>query len=105
MDTNNENQFSQQIGEKEKRKLKAKRENKRSVWSGFGVFGMVGWSVVVPVLLGVALGMWLDKNYPESFSWTLTVMIIGLLCGCLIAWYWVAKEDKEIHQDKEERDE
>ena len=43
VDTNNENLFSEEISESEKRKLKAQRENKRSVWWGFGVFGMVGW--------------------------------------------------------------
>ena len=69
------------------------------------MFGMVGWSVAVPTLLGAALGIWLDKNYPESFSWTLTFLIIGLITGCIIAWYWVDKEDKEMHQNKEENDE
>lgn len=104
-DTNVNNLFGLQIEEKEKRKLKARRENKRSVWAGFGVFGMIGWSVVIPALLGAALGTWLDKKYPISFSWTLTLMILGLICGCIIAWYWVAKEDKEMHKDKEETNE
>ena len=97
--------FSKQVAAKEKRKLKALRENNGSVWSGLGMFGMVGWSVTVPTLLGAALGIWLDKKYPESFSWTLTCLIIGLFSGGIIAWYWVNKEDKEIHQNKEEKDE
>lgn len=89
------NKFSQQIAEKEKRKLKALRENKQSVWSGLGMFGMVGWSVSVPALLGAALGRWLDKKYPEAFSWTLTLLIAGLFIGCAIAWNWITKENKE----------
>ena len=98
------NLFSQQVGKKEKRKLKA-LENKSSVWFGLGMMGMVGWSVAVPALLGAALGIWMDKIYPQSFSWTLTFLIAGLFSGCLIAWYWVAKEDKEMHQNKEHKDE
>jgi ATP synthase protein I len=104
METENENSlqsFSHEIGEKEKRKLKAKRQDMKSVWSGFGLFGMIGWSVVVPSLAGTALGMWLDKKYPQSFSWTLSCLITGLITGCLIAWRWVAKENKEIHQNQE----
>jgi ATP synthase protein I len=100
------NLFSKQIGIKEKRKLKGQDENKKSVWSGLAMFGMVGWSVVVPSLLGAALGIWLDKIYHQSFSWTLTLLILGLFCGCLIAGHWISKEHKEINQpNKEKKDE
>lgn len=89
---NNKNIFSKQVAEKEIRKLNALKEKKESAWRGLGMFGMVGWSVAVPTLLGVALGIWLDKVYPQSFSWTLTCLILGLISGCLIAWNWVIKE-------------
>ena len=94
VDENDEQQFSKKVGEKEKRKLQAQQEN-NSAWLGLGMFGMVGWSVVVPTLLGAALGIRLDKIYHQSFSWTLTFMITGLFIGCLIAWHWVSKEHKD----------
>ena len=97
--------FSKQVELKERRKLKAQREKKRSVWFGLGMFGLLGWSVAVPTLLGITLGLWLDKNYPESFSWTMTFLIIGLIVGCLIAWHWISNENREMHQDKEQEDE
>jgi ATP synthase protein I len=87
--------FSNKIAEKEKRKLKAQQVNSGSVWSGFGMFGMVGWSVATPTLLGTALGVWLDKKHPESFSWTLSCLIVGLSTGCVIAWYWVSKNNQD----------
>ncbi len=101
---NKDDNFSSRIAEKEKRKLKALREKNGSVWFGLGMFGMVGWSVAVPALLGALLGIWLDKHYPETFSWTLTFLIIGLFTGSIIAWYWVTKEDKEMHQNKEDNE-
>ena len=101
----NEDFFSGQIAEKERRKIKALREKNNGVWMGLGMMGMVGWSVAVPTLLGAALGFWLDKKYPQTFSWTLSWLVIGLCGGSLIAWYWVAKEDKEMHNDKEENNE
>jgi ATP synthase protein I len=94
-DENDEQQFTKNIGDKEKRKLQA-QQDKSSAWFGLGMFGMVGWSVVVPTLLGAALGVRLDKLYHQSFSWTLTLLITGLFIGCLIAWHWVSKE----HQDE-----
>jgi ATP synthase protein I len=98
------NYFANEVGEKANRKLKALSENKRSVWFGLGMFGIIGWTVAVPTLLGAALGIWLDKKHPESFSWTLTCLILGLLAGCLIAWHWITKEHKEMNQ-KDEKDE
>lgn len=99
-DKKNVDRFCEQIAEKEKRKIAAQK-NKNTVWSGLGMMGMVGWSVVVPAILGALLGTWLDKKYTQSFSWTLTCIIAGLITGSVIAWYWVDKEDKEMHKDKE----
>lgn len=86
--------FGRIISEKEKRKLKAINEKKRSEWFGFGMFGMVGWSVTATTFLGAIGGIWLDKNYPQPFSWTITCLILGLAAGCIIAWKWVIKENK-----------
>jgi ATP synthase protein I len=91
----NDHSFSNKIGEKERRKLKEKPEGDQSVWVGLSMFGMVGWSVVAPTLLGAAAGIWLDKAHPTSFSWTLVLLLSGLFIGCLMAWYWVAREHKE----------
>jgi len=98
MDKRHENELSQQVGDKARRKLLAQREEHRSVWSGLGMFGLIGWSIVVPTLAGAALGVWLDRHYPQPFSWTLSLLILGLLVGCLLAWQWVEKEHKDINQ-------
>jgi ATP synthase protein I len=95
--------FSRKIGELEARKLKAKRRGVQGIWLGLGMFGLVGWTVAVPTLLGVLLGLWIDRHYPGIHSWTLSFLIIGLFIGCLNAWYWVAKEEKAIREDEEEK--
>ncbi|MGC2458093.1 MAG: AtpZ/AtpI family protein [Gallionellaceae bacterium] len=97
-----EAEFIRQVGAKETRKLKAQRKVTQTVWFGLGMMGLVGWSVAVPTLLGAALGIWLDKRYPGIHSWTLTLLIIGLIIGCLNAWHWVAREDREIRREQEE---
>jgi ATP synthase protein I len=96
--------YSQQVGDIAKRKLHAQRHVTKTVWSGLGMMGLVGWSVAIPTLLGAALGMWLDGQYPSTHSWTLALLIAGLCLGCFNAWHWVDKEDKNIHQDEENKD-
>ena len=90
------------ISEKELRKLRARERHNGSVWFGLGTFGMIGWSVAVPALLGVAVGIWLDERWPATFSWTLTMLFLGFALGCLNAWYWVTRERQQIHRAVEE---
>lgn len=97
--------FIRKVGANETRKLRAQRRVTQTVWSGLGMMGLVGWSVAMPTVLGAALGIWLDKRYPGIHSWTLTLLIIGLTLGCLNAWYWVQKEDREIRAELESKDE
>jgi len=97
--------LSQKVSAKAVRKLKARRNSTQGVWFGLGMMGLIGWSVAVPTLLGVALGLWLDKRHPGSYSWTLMLLVIGLVIGSLNAWHWVAKEDKEMREEQENNDE
>ena len=93
-----------QIGAKAARKLKA-RKSTTGVWFGLGMMGLIGWSVVVPTLLGAGLGVWLDKHHPGTHPWTLALMVVGLTVGCLNAWYWVAQQDKAMRDVQEDGDE
>jgi ATP synthase protein I len=92
----NEPAFEEEVRAKEIRKVRARREREqnRRVWFGLGMFGLVGWSVAIPTLLGIALGVWIDMKYPGRVSWTLMLMFIGVILGCLNAWYWVQRESR-----------
>jgi ATP synthase protein I len=87
------------VGAKADRKVNARRNPAPGVWFGLGMMGLVGWSVAVPTLLGAALGLWPDKHYPGKHSWTLALLVGGLVIGCFNAWHWVAREEKEMHDD------
>ena len=90
----NRQELERTVGAKEDRKIKARRERDRSAWFGLGMFGLVGWSVAIPTLIGVALGWWIDHRFPGRYSWTLMLLIIGVILGCLNAWFWIKKESE-----------
>ncbi|CAN5752872.1 AtpZ/AtpI family protein [soil metagenome] len=94
-----------QVGAKAARKLKARRRGTPGVWFGLGMMGLIGWSVTVPTLLGAALGLWLDTHHPGTRSWTLALLVAGLLIGCWNAWRWVAKEEKAMRDEQEDNHE
>jgi ATP synthase protein I len=93
-----EAQFKQQIAASVARKLHARRNADRIVWSWLGMMGLVGWSVTVPTLLGAAIGAWLDKHHPAVHSWTLSLLLGGLVLGCWNAWHWLARDNEAMHR-------
>lgn len=84
----------EQIGRKEARRLKAKSQSHQHVWFGLGMFGLIGWSVAIPTLLGAGIGMWIDARWHGRQSWTLMLMFGGLFIGCLNAWRWLRDESE-----------
>jgi ATP synthase protein I len=97
--------FTRSVGIQEKRKLRAQRRKARSIWLGLGTLGIIGWSVAVPALIGVGIGLWIDGHFPSRYSWTLMLLLIGVIVGCLNAWHWVAAEEREIRKEKENHNE
>lgn len=92
--------MSWKIRAKAARKRNAKRNAAPGVWFGLGMMGLIGWSVTVPALIGAGLGLWLDKQFQGAYSWTLTLLLLGLAVGCLTAWNWVVKERAEMKEDE-----
>ncbi len=75
------------------KRMQAARENPgASPLRGIGVFGMIGWSIAVPTVGGAFLGIWLDEVAPQTFSWTIALIVAGVLMGGVLAWRWVQKE-------------
>ncbi|WP_319467657.1 AtpZ/AtpI family protein [uncultured Trichococcus sp.] len=73
------------------KKLKTQKEGK-DILFGIGTFGVVGWSIAIPVLMGIALGIYLDDTYNPEYSWTLTLLFAGVIIGCINAWVWIKKK-------------
>jgi len=96
--------LADQIGRKEERKLWSRRRGKDNVWFGLGMFGLVGWSVAIPTLIGIAVGIWIDQTWPSRFSWTLMLLAIGAAVGCLNAWAWVSRERRLILRKRPEKE-
>ncbi|WP_207648817.1 AtpZ/AtpI family protein [Anaerobium acetethylicum] len=97
MDENNhspERKLVDKIESDAEKKLQAKKRGSEIIF-GFGTFGMIGWSIAVPALIGAALGMYLDNKFNPGFSWTLTLIFSGVIIGCINAWRWIKKKSLE----------
>ena len=94
--------FSREVGVREKRKLRAREKKTDQVWFGLGMFGVVGWAVSIPTVLGIFLGVWIDLKWRGPYSWTIMLLMIGLIVGCLNAWFWVNRQRNAINREREE---
>lgn len=85
--------LEEQVRRKAERRRWAQAQERHHVWFGFGMFGLIGWSVAIPMILGIALGIWLDAHWPVGkISWTISLLFVGIILGCINAWRWVSRE-------------
>jgi len=68
------------------------RAQRDDAWGGLAILGLVGWSVAIPTLIGAALGAWIDHRWPSRFSWTLMLLVIGVILGCANAWLRIKRD-------------
>ena len=54
----------------ERRELWA-REGERSLGQNLAMIGVLGWTIVLPTLLGLFAGRWLDRTFHMGIFWTL----------------------------------
>ena len=57
-----------------------------------GTFGLVGWTVAIPTLAGLALGVFLDNRTESERSVTIMFLVLVIALGCATAWYWIRRE-------------
>lgn len=70
---------------------RSRSKRKESALLGFSVFGIVGWSIAVPTVAGALLGHWLNQVAPQKFSWTIALILGGVVVGVIIAIRWLSK--------------
>jgi ATP synthase protein I len=78
------------------RMIRGKQRSYRSLWRPVAMVGLIGWTVVVPMLIGIAVGTWIDRTWPSHYSWTLMLLVGGLGFGCMSAWNRI----KEAQEDR-----
>jgi ATP synthase protein I len=73
-------------GERRRRWL---REGDASVTRRLAQIGVLGWIIVVPLLIGIFVGRWLDQKFNSGLFWTAPLLMLGLVLGCWSAWKWM----------------
>lgn len=62
----------------------------------FGKIASLGGVIIIPILLGIFSGGWLDENWPQRFSWRLSLLFLGFVWGMFNAYLWMKAEYDKI---------
>ena len=65
------------------------REGDPSVARQLARIGALGWIIVVPMLIGIFIGHWMDHKFYTGLFWTAPLLMLGLALGCWSAWKWM----------------
>ncbi|HVB69510.1 MAG TPA: AtpZ/AtpI family protein [Acetobacteraceae bacterium] len=54
--------------------------------------GVLGWTIVLPTLVGLFVGRWIDHRLGTGIFWTGPLLLLGLAAGCWAAWRWMHRQ-------------
>lgn len=71
------------------RDRKSTEQPEPSLGSRLGQIGILGWTIIVPTLLGVILGRLIDRSLQTGIFFSAPLIMIGAAFGLWSAWKWM----------------
>ena len=65
------------------------RDGEPNVARRLAQIGVLGWMIVVPMLIGVFAGRWIDTKFNSGLFATAPLLMLGAALGCWSAWKWM----------------
>jgi ATP synthase protein I len=87
-----EDEMREAIRRREARRDAWQHDGERSVWRNLSMIGALGWLIIVPTLLGILLGRWLDKLFSTGIFFTGALIVLGVSFGSYLAWIRMNRE-------------
>jgi ATP synthase protein I len=83
---NGEQRMEKAVKTRQQRRDQWRRDGERSLGQNLAMIGALGWTIVLPTLVGIFVGRWLDRHFSSGVFWTLGLLVAGLTIGCMFAW-------------------
>lgn len=74
------------VRQRQTRRETWKHEGERPLWKNLSMVGALGWLIVVPTLIGVFLGRWIDGMAGTDVTFTGGLTFVGACLGFYLAW-------------------
>ena len=57
-----------------------------------GQIGVLGWAIIIPTLLFLFLGRWLDRTFGTGIFFSAPLLMAGAAIGLWSAWRWMHRQ-------------
>ena len=74
------------------REAEGRADPEPSLGARLGQIGVLGWTIVVPTLLGLFLGRWLDRALGTGIFFSTPLLMAGAAIGFWSAWRWMHRQ-------------
>ena len=91
-DRRSENHLAEAARRSRERDRLGRETPEPSLGSRLGQIGILGWAIVVPILLGVALGRLADRQFETGITLTAAAIFVGAGIGLHAAWKWMHRQ-------------
>lgn len=68
------------------------RQPEPSLGQRLGQIGVLGWTIVMPMLLGLFAGRWLDRRLHTGIFYSAPLLMLGAVAGGWAAWKWMHRK-------------
>lgn len=75
-----------------RREQQARQAPEPSLGRRLGQVGLLGWMIVIPLLLGLLLGRWLDRLLDSGVLFSAAGVFAGACLGLWSAWRWMHRQ-------------
>lgn len=74
------------------REAQSRDDPEPSLGRRLGQIGVLGWAIVVPLLLGLFIGRWLDRQLGTGVMFAAALLFLGAAFGLWSAWRWMHRQ-------------
>jgi len=57
------------------------KEDTKKLFKQLWYYSSLSFSIALSIVIGLAIGVWLDKRYDTSPVWTLIFLVLGVIAG------------------------
>ncbi len=86
------NGMADAVRKRQKRRTRWLTEGEPSVVRFVGQIGVLGWIIVMPTLIGLFIGRWLDHTFGTGVFWSAALLVLGVVAGFWSAWKWMYRQ-------------
>lgn len=89
---NSSDGMAEAVRKQQQRQAQWRAEGEASLLRFVGQIGVLGWIIVVPTLLGVFVGRWLDHSFGTGIFWSAALLVLGVAFGFWSGWRWMHRQ-------------